>query len=111
MKKNIKENNIIEMSFENSKEEVINKLNEEKQESETPKETKKFFTELSVLAFDYIDFKTKVKGGLKKDIIEEIIRRDIIDSFGLKENATEEEIKKAFEDKMKVFAKMQNIFK
>lgn len=107
--KEIKENNYLNMAF-NSQEDIQKEIKQEEREKAKGK-SKSFYSEISQLTYDYIDFKCKVQGKLKKDIIEEIIENDMKKAFELPDNATEKELELALESKKKVFENMKNIFK
>mgnify|MGYP003296119286 FL=1 len=88
--------------------------NEPKKAQKMPSEDKKkcnLFSEVNQSVYEYIELKTKVTGESKKDILNKIFGDEIKRTFELSENATEEEMQRAIERKMKQIEQMKSLFK
>lgn len=88
--------------------------NEPKKAQKTLPEAKKkcnLFSEVDQSVYEYIELKTKVTGESKKDILNKIFGDEIRRTFELSENATEEEMQRAIERKMKQIEQMKSLFK
>lgn len=83
-------------------------LSERQQE---PKKKCNLFSEVNQSVYEYIELKTIVTGESKKDILNKIFGDEIKKTFELSENATEEEMQRAIERKMKQIEQMKTLFK
>ena len=59
----------------------------------------------------YLNLKTIVTGDSKKEILNKIFKEEIKKTFRLNDNATDEEMQKAIDKKMKQIEGMKNLFK
>ena len=84
------------------------------QEKDNEEETKKkyqIFSEVNQFVCDYLQLKSIVTGQSKKDILNEMFEKEIKEKFLLNDNATEEEIQRAIEKRMKQIEQMKTLFK
>lgn len=107
--------------------EEIETINEDTNEPKTPKKTTKkgqekdneegtkkkyqIFSEVNQFVCDYLQLKSIVTGQSKKDILNEMFEKEIKEKFLLNDNATEEEIQRAIEKRMKQIEQMKTLFK
>ena len=99
---------------QNIKEEKNEPKKAQKTLSERQQEQKKkcnLFSEVNQSVYEYIELKTIVTGESKKDILNKIFGDEIKKTFELSENATEEEMQRAIERKMKQIEQMKTLFK
>ena len=88
------------------------KKGQEKGNEEQPKEKKyQIFSEVNKFACDYLQLKSIVTGQSKKEILNEMFAKEIKEKFLLNDNATEEEMQRAIEKKMKQIEQMKTLFK
>lgn len=90
------------------------KKEQEKDNEGQPEETKKkyqIFSEVNQFVCDYLQLKSIVTGQSKKEILNEMFSKEIKEKFLLNDNATEEEMQRAIDKRMKQIEQMKTIFK
>lgn len=87
------------------------KKGQEKDNEEDTKKKYQIFSEVNQFVCDYLQLKSIVTGQSKKDILNEMFEKEIKERFLLNENATEEEMQRAIEKKMKQIEQMKTLFK
>lgn len=100
--------------------EIKTNEDQEKQETKKPKKEKKteaptkksqIFSEVNQIVCDYLNLKSFITQKSKKEILEEMFFEDIRKTFNLDSKATEEDMKKAIDRKMKQFEEMKILFR
>lgn len=87
------------------------KKGQEKDNEEGTKKKYQIFSEVNQFVCDYLQLKSIVTGQSKKDILNEMFEKEIKEKFLLNDNATEEEIQRAIEKRMKQIEQMKTLFK
>ena len=82
-----------------------------KKGNKTPTKKSQIYSEVDSVVCDYLNLKTIVTGDSKKEILNKIFKEEIKKTFGLNVNATDEEMQKAIDKKMKQIEGMKNLFK
>ena len=82
-----------------------------KKGNKTPTKKSQIYSEVDSVVCDYLNLKTIVTGDSKKEILNKIFKEEIKKTFGLNDNATDEEMQKAIDKKMKQIEGMKNLFK
>ena len=81
------------------------------QQEEPTKEKCNIFSEVNKSTRDYIELKSIITKQSKKEILNNIFGEEIKRTFELSENATEEEMQRAIEKRMKQIEQMKTLFK
>ena len=81
------------------------------QQEEPTKEKCNIFSEVNKSTRDYIELKSIITKQSKKEILNNIFGEEIKKTFELSENATEEEMQRAIEKRMKQIEQMKTLFK
>ena len=94
------------------KEETIKEeKTDSKKGNKTPIKKSQIYSEVDSVVCDYLNLKTIVTGDSKKEILNKIFKEEIKKTFRLNDNATDEEMQKAIDKKMKQIEGMKNLFK
>ena len=84
--------------------------NSKKVAREKTQKKSQIYSEVDSIVCDYLNLKTIVTKKSKRDILEEIFKEEIKKSFNLPENATDEEMRKEIDKKLKQIEQMKNLF-
>ena len=87
------------------------KKGQEKDKEEEAKKKYQIFSEVNQFVCDYLQLKSIVTGQSKKEILNEMFSKEIKEKFLLNDNATEEEMQRAIDKRMKQIEQMKTIFK